>query len=390
MIKNNKGFAITEVLIVSTIVIGVLIFMYTQFKNINRSYQYSFRYDTVEGLYLANNILEYINDNEYDDLVEQLNNSEKAYIEIETCDPETISTSSFCELLFNKSKVEKVLFTKENLRELKTQMIEFDQDLQDYINQIQTNNSASDYRIIIKYQNGTYASLKFKRENSYVEKGLIAYLDAQNNTGTGHSNDTRTWIDLSGHDLNATLYNNPTWGLNSISFDGTTNFARIENSANMSYENGVTIETRIKILSTSGNDGNGNVEFIGNWGDGGLGFIYTNNNLLKTKMYVNSNWNEYAYNNQLNLNEYYTIIMSYDNQKIDWYINGQQVVSVAVGDNSIIRLSPIPITIGGNPSISNNIMDNYANVEVENVLIYNRAITEEEAQRNYQADTARY
>ena len=71
MIKNNnKGFVITEVLILSTVILGVLTLMYVQFKSVNRSYQYSFKYDTVEGLYLANNIVNYINDGNYDNLVE--------------------------------------------------------------------------------------------------------------------------------------------------------------------------------------------------------------------------------------------------------------------------------------------------------------------------------
>jgi len=73
MIKNNKGFAITEVLILSTVIIGVLIFMYSQFKNINRSYQISFKYDTVEGMYLANNIINYISDDNYDKRIHRFN-----------------------------------------------------------------------------------------------------------------------------------------------------------------------------------------------------------------------------------------------------------------------------------------------------------------------------
>lgn len=389
MIKNNKGFALTEVLIISTVVVGVLIFMYTQFKNINRSYQYSFRYDTVEGLYLTNNILQYISDNDYDNLVEKLEESEQKYLELEECDPEIFSTSTFCDMLFTKSKVDKVLFTKENLREFKSQMTDFDQDFQDYINQIQTSNNQTDYRIIVKYQNGTYASLRFNNENSYVKKGLITYLDAINNTGVGHSNEAETWMDLSGNDFNATLYNNPRWSSNSIIFDGATNYARIEDTASMSYENGVTIEARIKLVSAIGNDGYGNTEMFGNWEDGGLGLIY-NSNTLKTKMHVNSAWNEYSYSNLINQNQYNTIIMSYDNQKVNWYINGQEASSVDVGIDAIIRLAQVPFAIGGNPAVSNETMDNYANVEVQNILIYNRAITQEEAQRNYQADIARY
>ena len=114
MIKDNKGFVITEVLILSTVIIGVLIFMYSQFKNVNRSYQYSFKYDTVEGMYLANNIVNYINDGNFDKLVELLNNDSKGYIDITECNIENSNLISYCSSLFQKTGVEKK--QKKNLK----------------------------------------------------------------------------------------------------------------------------------------------------------------------------------------------------------------------------------------------------------------------------------
>jgi len=129
MIKNNKGFVITEILIISTVVIGVLIFVYAQFKNINRSYQYSFKYDTVQGMYLTNNIINYINDDSYDTLVTKLNTSELGYIDITECDIVDFSTSEYCKMLFNKSEVEQVLFTEENLARIKSDMASLPEDM---------------------------------------------------------------------------------------------------------------------------------------------------------------------------------------------------------------------------------------------------------------------
>ena len=105
MIKNNKGFVITEVLILSTVIMGVLVFMYTQFKAINRGYQYSFKYDTPQGLYLANNIINYINDGNYDKLVELLNNTPKGYLDITECNIDNSNLISYCNTLFQKSDI---------------------------------------------------------------------------------------------------------------------------------------------------------------------------------------------------------------------------------------------------------------------------------------------
>ena len=55
-----------------------------------------------------------------------------------------------------------------------------------------------------------------------------------------------------------------------------------------------------------------------------------------------------------------------------------------------ITPSLVPIGIGGNPKIENTSMDSYANVEFQNILVYDRALTENEVMRNYQADMAKY
>lgn len=388
MIKNNKGFVLTEVLILSTVIIGVLIFMYSQFKNINRSYQYSFKYDTVEGMYLANNIVNYINDGNFDKLVELLNNDSKGYIDITECNIENSNLISYCSSLFQKTGVEKIIFTHENLSKLRQNMNSLDSDFKKYINQIQTTNNENDYRIIIKYQNKTFASMRFNKGNAYVQDGLIAYLDGINNTGNGHSNETQSWADLSGNGNDATLYNNPVWSNNSLTFDGLTNYGRLENTVNMAYENGTTWEVRVKILSLTGTYSNGCIDFFGNWEGGGGGFTYCNSNQLNGNFYLNSGYRSPSHNFESELDTYYTVAIVYDNSIIKLYINGNLISSKSFDGNPKIGASRAPFALGGNPNATG--IDYYGNVEFQNVLIYNRALTENEVKRNYQADLARY
>ena len=54
-------------------------------------------------------------------------------------------------------------------------------------------------------------------EIEYVTDGLELHYDAINNTGTGHSNTTTTWVDLSGNGNNATVTGG-TWSDNYLSF----------------------------------------------------------------------------------------------------------------------------------------------------------------------------
>lgn len=386
MIKNNKGFVVTEVLIISTVVIGILIFMYAQFKNINRSYQYSFKYDTVQGMYLTNNIVNYINDGSYDILVENLNNSGLGYLDITECSVLHFTTSNYCQMLFDKSEVEQVLFVKENLIDLKTGMFDLSEDMKEYINNITTSNAANDYRVIIKFKNQTFATMRFNKGENYVSNGLIVHLDAINNTGNGHSNDTTIWKDLSGNGNDATLYKNPIWSNNSIAFDGSTNYARIDNTANMEFANGITWEMRLKIISLGTKT---YTEPFGNWNGAGGGIHYVSTNKFTGQIYSGSSYPTITSSIISNIGEYYTVTYTYDNTKATLYINGIEVASQNY-DNLTITASSAPLALGGNPNPNSQSMDSYSNVEFENVLIYNRALTAYEVLKNYQIDESRF
>jgi len=57
---EKKGFMLAEVLIVSTLLIGVMSFMYVQTNSINKAYSREFKYNTVDGLYGARIIKEFL------------------------------------------------------------------------------------------------------------------------------------------------------------------------------------------------------------------------------------------------------------------------------------------------------------------------------------------
>lgn len=388
MIKNNKGFVITEVLILSTIIIGVLVFMYAQFKSINRSYQYSFEYDTVGGMYLANNIVNFINDDNYDKLVEKLVTEDERYIDITNCDENLIKSYNFCTMLMEQSQVEKVIFTEENLNKLKQNMLDLEPDLKNYINQISTTNERNDYRIIVKYTDGTFASMRFNKGKAYIEDGLIAYLDGINNTGSGHTLAQNPWIDISENGNNAQTYNNPTWSNNSISFNGTNSYATIGSTSASLFENGITLETRVKILSLNGFDDKNYISFINNTdvanGSNSINQnVIKSNNILQTQIYIGDRFYTINSQSEMNLDNYYTLTTTYDNQTVKFYINGTLIEEQEV--EGTYEGTDRPFNIGKQANSSD-----YANVEFQKVLIYNRALTPTEVLRNYETDQARY
>lgn len=389
MIKNNKGFVITEVLILSTVIMGVLVFMYTQFKAINRGYQYSFRYDTPQGMYLANNIINYINDGNYDKLVELLNNTPKGYLDITECNIDNSNLISYCNTLFQKSDIEKIIFTKEDLKDIKRNIIDFDNDFKEYIKQISVLNDEADYRIIIKYKNGTFASMRFNKGNAYVQDGLITYLDAVNNTGYGHSDETQIWKDLTNHGNDATLYNNPTWSNNSLTFDGIDDYGILTNTANQEFPNGLTLETRVKVLSTDNGSPRDYIMFLDNVSStnptNGMSLYIGKESPYRilTRININNAYTIARTSTTNELNRYYTMTAIYNNNKVSLYIDSELVQSIDVSGQYVVSVNPFYLSL-------QYLGPYYSNVEFQNVLIYDRALTENEVMRNYQADMARY
>lgn len=85
------------------------------------------------------------------------------------------------------------------------------------------------------------------------------------------------------------------------------------------------------------------------------------------------------------LNDYawYNLQFSYDGSIFKVWLNGLQVVSYSL--SSTLRSSNIPLMIARNPSFARS-----AAINVSQVFIYNRALTDSEIQRNYNATKQRY
>ena len=80
---------------------------------------------------------------------------------------------------------------------------------------------------------------------------------------------------------------------------------------------------------------------------------------------------------------WYNVQFSYDGSIFKIWLNGIQVVSFAL--SSTLRSSNIPLMIARNPSFVRN-----AAIYVSQVFVYNRALTDSEIQRNYNATKQRY
>lgn len=105
---------------------------------------------------------------------------------------------------------------------------------------------------------------------------------------------------------------------------------------------------------------------------------------LQLAFSVDTSGTEYALD-IADLNDYtwYNVQFSYDGLIFKIWLNGIQVVSYSL--TSTLRASNIPLMIAKNPSFVRN-----AAINVSQVFVYNRALTDSEIQRNYNATKQRY
>ena len=161
--NNNKGFLLTELLITATLVCTVLIFLYTQFYTIKRSYDTSFKYNTINELYALDNIRSFLIDNGDVYALKILINNSNPYLEINS---NTIKdNNSFLNKLFVTSNIKKVYLTKENISAMKEQLNNQNNNelepLRKFVNNIDYNEQADSniYRLIAEFNDETFATL---------------------------------------------------------------------------------------------------------------------------------------------------------------------------------------------------------------------------------------
>lgn len=165
MKKNNRGFILAESLVVSTFVVTILVVLFVQFNNINKNYSISFTYNTVEGLYAANNMKIYILKGGFESLKSALNTNSSNYVDITNCSTDYLTENDHCNNLVDVLNVKQIIFTNANVSALRTSIIE-DENLspkmKNFINTMSNDVNQEDNRLIIEFNDGTFSTIIVK------------------------------------------------------------------------------------------------------------------------------------------------------------------------------------------------------------------------------------
>ena len=220
-----------------------------------------------------------------------------------------------------------------------------------------------------------YASLTGVSEPEYITDGLILHYYAINNTGDGHSNTATTWKDLSGNG-NDGIVTGGIWEENYLKFisSNESNGVKTKNNFPIDFNNTFNIVFELSNVS--------NVEAL-------LGERTTNTNGMMIFNYSNSNklsLDTIGSGTRINVydrllaNTRYDISVAFENTTVKTYVNGELGSTMSFKDGNI----NFPLTIFTAGNRSNSLGNVYS------VKVYNRALTQEEIENNYNVDKARF
>lgn len=152
MKKNKKGFIMVETIIVSSVVLAALVFIYIQFTTVSNNYYRSFKYNSVDDLYKVNNIKTFIVNSNYN---VALALTDDDYIDITSCSADDFTEYPYCKTLFDALDIQTVIITKENISGIDFSNLSL--GMNNFIKTIKDNGNG--YRIIVEFED-SYATLK--------------------------------------------------------------------------------------------------------------------------------------------------------------------------------------------------------------------------------------
>ena len=212
-------------------------------------------------------------------------------------------------------------------------------------------------------------------EMNYIGNGLILHYDGINNTGSGHSNTTTTWKDLSGNN-NDGIITGGTWQNNLLKFSTSNESNGVKTKQNFPIDYNNTFNIVFKLSNV--NDVEALFGSRSTTTDGLMLFNFNTNNSLSLD--TKGSNTRIQIGERLLANTLYNITVTFSENTVKSYVNGELAKTMNFTDASL----NFPLTIFTAARRSN------ALGEIYSVKIYNRALTNQEILQNYNVDKAKY
>lgn len=159
--SNQKGFMLVEAFVVSTVVLGVLVFMFVQLRTVVSGFDRSFSYNTVPGIYIANELGDFIVSHDYDNLKQKVNVNGYIVQNIDSYIDFDYETNILWNEMLKAASIKNVVISTEDAAAIKTSNnVLSSVKLEDYIKFLSVDSNSNQYRIIVEFNDDTYASVK--------------------------------------------------------------------------------------------------------------------------------------------------------------------------------------------------------------------------------------
>ena len=166
---NNGGFMLLETLIVSTVILGTLVFLYVQFVNVKASYEVSFKYNTIPGIFMAkemSSFLYHLDNNGYTSLQNRVNNAQNGYVQVEKSIINNTADSALFTQMVSRMNIAYVILTNDDLAAIKSYLTNnnssgssiFNAKFKKFILNLTTKKTTKK-RVIIAFNDETFASV---------------------------------------------------------------------------------------------------------------------------------------------------------------------------------------------------------------------------------------
>lgn len=230
-----------------------------------------------------------------------------------------------------------------------------------------------------------------KESSTYISSGLLVRYDGINNTGDGHSDDTKTWKNLVGDSTFDGKINGATFQDNCLSLDGQNDWVEI---GDLNGEKTYTLDMTVMLLD----DGHSSVNNIFyNANDSGISF-FENSNYLYFKAFTNDSSNSSKIvhtKNSIEPNKIYNFTGTYDGSHTKLYVNGVLDDEANIEGQLKEPENDKTFVLGTNPSDEKTISSTsstpqHKKINIYSCRLYNRAISDEEVKHNYEIDQSRY
>jgi len=225
--------------------------------------------------------------------------------------------------------------------------------------------------------------------NIVEDNNLVLYLDAAN--ADSYSGTGNIWYDLTSNNNDATI-NSATYNSNGyFDFNGTSNFMTIPYNASLDFRTtNFTIQTWFQPQKIQSG-----LIAMGDWGDSNhvYSISYTMQYHFRAEFYINSTSIVKNTSARINLNTWANVAITRNGNTVTIYTNGE-ILSATPGISNPATIGTIS---GGTPDlIIGKEFITYSNTNffygglASNILMYNRSLSANEVQQNYNAFSSRY